>query len=211
MKYPCKKPSSLNFQTPGTNQAILPVKKQELVAYLYDAMETQPGQPLKLTRRNFVGRFITSLRKYSVLPIKTEIPEGWVSVLVEIPDSEVSNPDRKFNYFPAEHIEQINDYLQASFDLFFHVYFFDLGSMRKIDCGTDEEIELTKLHLVDSFISGLNLIDLEGANEMIKKREYRRELESLNRKRLSFLQKERRFRAEIYEKRKKYVQSVVNQ
>lgn len=211
MKKPSEKPNQNQLKTPGTNQAILPVKKQELVAYLYDVMETQPGQPLKLTRRNFVGRFITSMRKYSDVPVKTEIPEGWFSVLVEIPWSELSDPDRHFNYFTLEHTEQINDYLQASFDLFFHVYFFDLGSMRKIDCGSDEEIELTKLHLVDSFISGLNLIDLDGANEMVKKREYRRELEYLNRKRLTFLQKERRFRAEIYEKRKKYIQSVVNQ
>src|SRR5690606_10902151 len=126
----------------ATNRAILPVKKQELVAYLYDVMDTKPGQPLKLTRRNFVGRFITSLRKYSNVPIKTEIPDSYVSVVVEIPGSEVSDPDRKFNYFPSEHIEQINDYLQASFDLFFHVYFFDLGSVRKIDCSNDEQIEL---------------------------------------------------------------------
>jgi hypothetical protein len=211
MKNLSEKPNSVNFKTPGTNQAILPVKKQELVAYLYDVMETPPGQPLKLTRRNFVGRFITSMRKYSNVPVKTEIPECWSYVVVEIPVSDVSNPDLHFNYFPLEHVEQINDYLQASFDLFFHVYFFDLGSMRKIDCVAEEEIEFTKLHLVDSFISGLNLIDLDGANEMMKKREYRRELEYLNRKRLTFIKKERRFRIEIYEKRKKYIQSVVNQ
>lgn len=207
-----KNPVSVNFKTPGTNQAILPVKKQELVAYLYDVMEIPPGQPLKLTRRNFVGRFITSLRKYSDVPVKSQVPDGWIPLLIELPQTDnYSTSERHFNYFSLEHAEQINDYMQASFDLFFHVYFFDLGSMRKIDCGNEEEIELTKLHLVDSFISGLNLIDLDGANEMVKKREYRRELENLNRKRISFLKKERRYRIEIYEKRKKYIQNITNQ
>jgi hypothetical protein len=193
------------------NQAILPVKKQELVAFLYDTFNAEPGHPVKLARTHFTGRFITSLRKYAKLPIKQPVPEGWTPVVVEFPETPNSTTERHFTYFTLECAEQINDFLQASFDLFFHVYFFDLSGLRNLDDETTEETELTKMHLVDSFVSGLNLVDLGSSNEMIKKREYRRELEILTKKRKRFLQKERRFRLEIYKKRKEYIKSVLNQ
>ncbi len=194
-----------------SNQAILPVKKQELVAFLYNTFNTIPGQPVKLTRTHFTGRFITALRKYAKIPIEQQVPEGWIPVLIELPNPANSTADRHFNYFTLECAEQVNDFLQASFDLFFHVYFFDLTGLRNIEDEITEETELTKMHLVDSFVSGLNLIDLGSSNEMIKKREYRRELEILTRKRARFIKKERRFRLEIYKKRKEYIKSVLNQ
>jgi hypothetical protein len=194
-----------------SNQAILPVKKQELVAFLYDTFNTIPGQPVKLARTHFTGRFITALRKYAKLPTEQHIPQGWIPVVVEFPETPNSTTDRHFIYFNLECVEQANDFLQASFDLFFHVYFFDLTGLRNIEDEITEETELTKMHLVDSFVSGLNLIDLGSSNEMIKKREYRRELEILTRKRARFIKKERRFRLEIYKKRKEYIKSVLNQ
>jgi hypothetical protein len=199
------------MRQPLNNQAILPVKKQELVAFIHDTYNTPPGEPIKLSRAHFTGRFITALRKYSNTPVKQKIPDGWFSVIVEFPNPSNSTTQRHFNYFPLEHIEQINDYMQAAFDLFFHVYFFDLSGLRNINADETEETELTKMHLVDSFVAGLNLVDLGSANEMIKKREYRKEVEILTKKRKSFIQKERRFRAEIYKKRKQYIKNILNQ
>jgi hypothetical protein len=192
-------------------QAILPVKKQELVAYLYDTFDSKPGEPLKLTRTIFTGRFITSLRKYSDVPISSPVPEGWIPVVVEFPKSDHFTAERHFNYFTLERTKQINDFIQASFDLFFYVYFFDLSSAGKIKGEEYEDIEFTKLNLVDSFVCGLNLIDIGSANETIKKREYRRELEILYKKRERFIKKEHRFRKKIYEKRKKYIKNILNQ
>jgi len=194
-----------------STQAILPLKKHELVAYLYDAFNIKPGETLKLTRKSFTGRFITSLRKYSDVPVVSPVPPGWIPVIIEFPKSDYSTAERHFNYFTLECIEQINDFIQASFDLFFHVYFFDLTDLDKLKDNESGEMELTKLNLVDSFVWGLNLIDIGSANETIKKREYRRELEILNKKRDRFIKKERRFRKEIYEKRKKYIKNVINQ
>jgi hypothetical protein len=194
-----------------SNQAILPVKKQELEAFLYDTFETEPGRPVKLSRSHFTGRFITSLRKYSDFPVKSQIPEGWIPIVVEFPQTTNSTSDRHFNYFTLECIEQINDFLQASFDLFFHVYFFDLSGLHKIKEDETQAGELTKMHLVDSFVAGLKLVDMGSANETIKKRQYRRELEILTKKRKRFLQKERRFRVEIYQKRKEYIKNILNQ
>jgi hypothetical protein len=205
----CQKTQTV--QKPNSNQAILPVKKQELIAFLYDTFGATPGEPVKLTRTHFTGRFITSLRKDSDVPDKSPLPDGWMPVVVEFPKSDNINSDRHFNYFPMEHAEQINDFLQASFDLFFHVYFFDLGNLRTIDCDDGEETAITKMHLVDSFVSGLNLIDMGSANETIKKREYRREVEILTQKRARFIKKERRFRLEIYNKRREYIKSILNQ
>jgi hypothetical protein len=212
MKDCSQKFTSAKLITPGTNQAILPMKKQEHVAFLYDMFETPAGQAVKLSRTTFAGRFITALRQYSKVPRKTEFPEGYpFSVVVEFPNNSLSHADERFNYFSYEYAEQINDFVQATFDLFFHVYFFDLSAMPKIGCDETSEEAVTKLHLVDSFIAGLNLIDMGSATETIKKREYRKEIELLSRKRKVLLQKERRFRFEIYKKRKEYIQSILNQ
>ena len=194
-----------------SNQAILPVKKQELVAFLYDTFNAEPGKPIKLTRTHFTGRFITSLRKYSDLPIESPVPNGWIPVIVEFPQTVNSMAERHFNYFTLEYIEQINDHIQAAFDLFFHVYFFDLTGLRNIHDENNIDNELTKLHLVDSFVAGLKLVDIGSANETIKKREYRRELEILTKKRARFIKKEREFRKKVYEKRKQYIKNILNQ
>ncbi len=194
-----------------SNQAILPIKKQELVAFIYDTFNTSPGETVKLTRKNFTGRFITSLRKYSNFPVSSKISDNWIPVVVEFPKTDNSTSERHFNYFTVESIEQINDFIQAAFDLFFHVYFFDLTGLRSIENENIPENELTKMHLIDSFVAGLNLLDLGSAHEMIKKREYRRELEILTKKRRCFLQKERRFRLEIYNKRKRFIEKIINE
>lgn len=204
-------PKTPTILKPTGNQAILPVKKQELVAFLYDTFKATPGEVLKLNRTHFTGRFITSLRKYADVPEKAVLPCGWIPVVVEFPKSDNIDAEKHFNYFTLERAEQINDYLQASFDLFFHVYFFDLGNLTTIDCEHGQETAVTKMHLVDSFVAGLNLVDMGSANETIKKREYRREVEILTQKKAMFIKKERRFRTEIYEKRREYVRSIMNQ
>jgi len=193
------------------NQAILPIKKQEHVAFLYDMFDTSQGDPIKVSRTTFVGRFITALRKYSDTPVKPNVPDGWHEVIVDFPDTHLSHADERFNFFTLEYAEQINDFIQASFDLFFHVYFFDLTGMPKIGRDDTSNESLTKMHLVESFITGLNLVNIGSATDTIKKREYRKELEILSRKRELLLKKERRFRVEIYKKRKEYIQNILNQ
>jgi len=192
-------------------QAILPVKKQELVAFLYDMFDAEPGKPLKLSRTVFTGRFITSLRTYSDFPVKQQIPKDWIPIVVEFSDSPYSTADRHFIFFNLECVEKANDFIQATFDLFFHVYFFDHTGLINLAEEIIPDKELTKLHLVDSFVAGLNLVDVGSSSDMIKKREYRKSIEILHRKRARFLKKGYRFREEIYKKRVEFLKSVINQ
>lgn len=192
------------------NQVILPVKNTELIAFLYDTFETPRNDVIKLSRTKPVGRFITSLRSYSSTPAISQAPPGWISVVIELPQTSCSTFERHFNYFKAEHIEQINDYLQATYDLFFYRYFFDPTGLPKFVSEGTKENELTKMHLVDSFIFGLNLVDEGNPFDTIKKREYRKNVEILTKKRKYFLQKERRNRIELYNKRKKFISNLDN-
>ena len=192
-------------------QAILPVRKQELVAFLYDMFDGKPGKPLKLSRSEYVGRFITSLRTYSDFPVKQRIPKDWIPVVVELPDSPYCTADRHFIFFNMEDVEKANDFIQGAFDYFFYVYFFDHTGLINLAEEIIPDKELTKLHLVDSFVAGLNLVDVGSSSDMIKKREYRKSIEILYRKRARFLKKGYRFRAKIYKKRVEFLKSVISQ
>jgi hypothetical protein len=193
------------------NQAILPVKTQELVAFLYSTFETTPGQPIKLNRDHFAGRFITGVRSYSDTPLVQTVPCGWISVVVEFPEDEHSTADRHFCYFSREHIICIHDVVKASFDLFFHVYFYDTSDLNTFEWGQMGMTEVSKLFLVESFIVGMGLVDMDTAHETIKKREYRKELAEWNRKRQQFLKKDYRFRKRIHEKRRENLQNILKE
>lgn len=193
------------------NQAILPVKTPELAAFLYNTFDTPPGEPIKLSRSHFAGQFITGVRSYSNTPKKQHIPDGWTSVVVEFPSDENSTADRKFCYFKNEFIHCIHDVIKSSFDLFFHVYFYDTSDLNNFEWEQMGMTEVSKLFLVESFIVGLGLVDIDSAPETIKKREYRKEVAEWNKKRQRFLKKDYRFRRRIYEKRRETLLNILNE
>lgn len=194
-----------------SNQAILPVKTPELAAFLYNTFDTPPGEPIKLSRAHFAGQFIIGVRKYSDTPVKQYIPEGWTSVVVQFPSDESSTADRHFCYFKNEYIMCIHDVIKSSFDLFFHVYFYDTSDLNNFEWEQMGMTEVSKLFLVESFIVGMGLVDIDSAHETIKKREYRKEVAEWNKKRQRFLKKDYRFRRRVHEKRRETLVNILNE
>jgi hypothetical protein len=198
--------------TSNPSIVILPIRKPEHADFLRDLFNGTRGQPIKLNRDEFAGRFIFSLRAYSDKPNKQSIPEGMMPVPVEFPDTNCTTHQKKYCFFPLEHVEQINDFLSAYFDLFFHVYFFDI---RDLDIEKTEEdfgdIEVTKQMLVDSFVVGLDMLDFAKGTETIKKREYRKSLKEMKRLQEKFLKKDYNFRKKVFNRRKNHLKSILSQ
>lgn len=188
----------------------LPIRKEEHVDFLRSMFDGTRGQPIKINRNKFLGRHIFSLRKYSSCPTRQVIPEGYVATEIEFPYTPHSTSEKNFCYFPLEHVEQINDFISAVFDLFFHIYFFDTRDIENRE-EQDEfgDQEITREILVDSFVVGLDMIDLARANETIKKRIYRRQMKEMERKRKKFLRKDYNFRKEIYLRRRNNLKIIM--
>jgi hypothetical protein len=193
-----------------SNQAILPVRNQELVAFLNYELKNKPNHPVKLIRTVFLGKFITSLREYSDVPIKQKIPLGWIPIVVEFPNTELSTVSRHFNYFSLEHVEEIDDHLQGRYDLFFKMYFADDENIVKFMNEEMEEIEFSKMILIKSFLVGLNLIDFGDSDATIKKREYRMKLQEINRKIERMRKRWYRYKKNIFETKENWLQLVEN-
>ena len=190
----------------------LPVRKPEHIDFLRDIFDGERGRPIKINRSEFTGRFIFSLRCYSDKPVPQKIPEGMTAVEIEFPSAQWSSHEKRYTYFPVEHVIQINDFLSSCFDLYFHIYFFDTTDID--DLGSDDElsqIEITKQMLVDSFVTGLDMVDFARSSETIKKREYRRSVKEMVRKQKKFLRKDYNFRRKVYNRRRKYIKSILFQ
>lgn len=198
--------------TLGTSVVKLPIRKPEHIDFIRELFQGERGKPIKITRNEFIGRFIFSLRCYSDKPVQQKIPEGMNAVEIEFPSVEWSSHFKHYSYFPVEHVMQINDFISSCFDLYFHIYFFDTAEIE--DLSTDDElsqIEITKQMLVDSFVSGLDMLDFSKASETIKKREYRRSVREMMLKQKKFILKDYRFRKKIYNMRRKYIKSILFQ
>lgn len=202
----------VNNSIQDLTKIILPIRKTEHVDFLRDIFNGTRDQPIRITRKNFIGRFIFSLRSPSKIPKPTSVPLGMIPVQIELPDTHLAKCDRSFFYFTQEHIEQINDFISATFDLYFHIYFIDTSDLEKLDQEDEfRSATITREMLVDSFIFGLDMTDYARANETIKKREYRKQMKELELKRWKFLKKDRMFRKNIYLKRRKNLKFMIVQ
>jgi hypothetical protein len=189
--------------------AILPIRKEEHADFLRSLFNGHRGVPIKIARKEFAGRFIFSLRKYSPAPLRQVIPDGYIPVEIEFPETPYATPDKHFCFFPLEHVEQINDFIGAAFDLFFHVYFFDTGDLEKTDEEGSPFSEITREMLVESFVVGLDMIDFSRASETVKKRQYRKQVKEMARKQRKFLEKDYVFRKKIYANRRKNLNKIL--
>ncbi len=192
-------------------QAVLPVRKQNMIPFIYTLFDSEFGNPLKLSRNHFLGRFITSLRTYSDFPVKQQIPKDWIPVVVEFPNSTYSTADRRFIYFNMECVEIINDAIQATFDLHFYLYFFNSASLAKLAEEISPDAELTKSDVVESFIVGYNLVDFGSPYDQIKKRDYRTQMKIFEAQKAALLKKAYRYLRKILENQHKFLKNIKNQ
>jgi hypothetical protein len=191
---------------------VIPIRKTEHADFLRDMFSGERGKPIKINRNEFTGKFIFSLRKYSKLPVVQKIPEGYIPVEFEFPETEYSQHNCQFCYYPLEHIEMINDYVSAFFDLYFHIYFTDTKDIDRLQCEDEfSNVEITRDVLIDSLVFGMDMTDVSKAIETTKKREYRKSVKEMVRKIGKFKQKDIRFRRKLYEKRRKNIYRVVFQ
>lgn len=196
--------------TENKTTVILPIRKEEHVDFLRSIFNGTRGQPIKINRDEFLGKFIFSLRRYSDRPSCQSIPEGSIPVEVQFPASALSTADRHFCYFTLEDVERINDFISSVFDLYFHVYFLDTRDISRLQ-EEDEfsNMEITREMLVDSFVFGLDMVDFSRANETLKKREYRAQMKEIARTRQKFLKKDYNFRRKIYQRRRIYLKNMI--
>jgi glycosyltransferase involved in cell wall biosynthesis len=186
------------------NSVLLPIKKQEHLNFLVQLFNGSGDKPVKITRLNFCGKFIFSLRKVSLKPIPQVIPENYKTVELVFPETSHCKSGNNFFYFPLEAVEQINDFVSATFDLYFHTYFFETFDLDKLSQTPNfEHVEITKELLIDSFVFGLDLVDTSKANETFKKRLYRKQLKEIARLRKRFIMKDYNFRKSIFIQRRK--------
>jgi hypothetical protein len=191
---------------------IVPVKKKEHIDFIRDIFDGEKGKPIKINRHEPVGRFIFSHREYSSKPVCQNIPPGYTAVEIEFPCQENSSHENHFCYFSIEAVTQINDFVSAWFDLYFHTYFFDTCDIERDEKnGEFENIEITRDMLIESFITGLDMDDYSRANETMKKRELRAAIKGLARKHNKLLRKDYNFRKKIYMKRKNNLKHILFQ
>jgi len=192
--------------------AILPIRKAEHADFLRELFNGQRGVPIRIHRNEFIGRFIFSLRKYASQPQRQVVPTGYTPVEIVFPDTCHSTAEKHFCYYPLEYVEQINDFIAAAFDLYFHVYFFDTKDMDNLEGEPVlNNVEITRELLVDSFVFGLDMVDIARAGETIKKRQYRKQVKEMERIRERFLKKNYNFRKSIYVKRRMYLKNILFQ
>jgi glycosyltransferase involved in cell wall biosynthesis len=151
------------------------------VGNLYSPLEKCPSNP-------YLRLFLITIR-----PVELVFPE-----------TSHCKSGNNFFYFPLEAVEQINDFVSATFDLYFHTYFFETFDLDKLSQTPNfEHVEITKELLIDSFVFGLDLVDTSKANETFKKRLYRKQLKEIARLRKKFIMKDYNFRKSIFIQRRK--------
>lgn len=198
--------------TESRSVVVIPIRKTEHADFLRDMFNGERGKPIKINRNEFTGKFIFSLRKYSRFPVLQKIPEGYIPVEFEFPETEYSQHHCQFCFYPLEHVEMINDFVAAFFDLYFHLYFTDTKDIDRLQ-NEDEfgNVEITRDILIDSLVFGMDMTDVSKAIETTKKREYRKSVKEMVRKIGKFKQKDIRFRRKLYEKRRRNIYNVVFQ
>lgn len=186
-----------------STQAILPIKNEDHISLIYSYYGITFGETLKLKNEGFILQLINSLRSYSEFPRRQEIPEGWTSIVVEFPNESTSTIKNKFCYFKKEHVIQINRYLEVFFNISLIVFLNEPGVTGRL--GWEDLIweDLTKMDKIDVFISGLSEQQSSSLYENLKKREYRKEVIKMNRKRRNLYLKDVMFRKKVFKLRER--------
>ena len=113
-------------QTPDftrTNPSVtIPLKKDTSAAYLRYLFSNGRNAPLLINRNITEGKFINSQISYSDKPIKKSFDKCYEQLVVYLPKNPLNEHNSKFTFITPVAGEQINDYLESSFELFFRWY-----------------------------------------------------------------------------------------
>lgn len=146
----------------------LEIKKELYREYLDHLFELLPDGSYKVTRECDFGKALCSFVRYSSQ--KPDPVLGAVSLTLPDTDS-LKNAKNYYCYFTREDVLRINDLLDVYFHIDFDRFYFNgrkLGIMQK--------------DIIESFIVTRKLTNLLGDNEMLKKRQYREEMQMMDRR-----------------------------
>lgn len=145
---------------------LLAVRKELHRLWLSYYFKTTPQGALKITRETDLGKLICSTVKYATLPVCDELDLGH-NVTFRLPsvDSLKMAPNRHL-FFDRETQLRLNDLIEVFFELDFDRFY-----LKGVKLG------MLKKDVIESFIVSRKLSNLLGDNEMLKKRQYREELE----------------------------------
>lgn len=144
------------------------IKDQLLREYLHAIFAFEDGA-FSIFRDTKEGKFICSMLKHSSVPVKQKIDEK-TAVYFKLPrTSAMRSLFRQCSYISDEDQVKIADFLKASFDLDFTVYY-HVG----ISMGLQQKI------VIQNFILARKLVSKIGDVEQLKKRAYRAEEKQLH-------------------------------
>lgn len=90
------------------------------------------------------------------------IPPGENVVRIILPDHRTSTDKWKYVYFTRENTDRINDFLLASFNIFFQSYML-----------AGDQMNIDQKDLLEAFLSGTGIRDVGKKYETFKKKDYR--------------------------------------
>ncbi len=143
----------------------LEVKKELYRDYLDYLFEKEDDGSYKVTRESDFGKALCSFVRYSHQ--KPEPVDGALGFSLPDTDS-LKNAKNYYCYFNREDVRRLNDLL----DVFFHIDFdrFYLNGRK---------LGIMQKDIIESFIVSRKLTNLLNDNEMLKKRQYREEIQLL--------------------------------
>ncbi len=125
-------------------------------AFLRMKFSANKTGPIRIERKDEIGKYISSRVRYSNLPVNSEGTE------LILPKTTLESGNNYFLYFSIEDQRKINDYLTAQFNIFFHNFMFKGNSL-----GIKKKV------LIESMISQLNLKNDSTIFDNLKKNDYR--------------------------------------
>lgn len=143
----------------------LEVKKELYRDYLAYLFELLPDGSYKVSREVDFGKVLCSFVRYSNQ--KQEAIDGATGL--SLPDSDSIRSAKSYHcYFSREDTKRLNDLI----DVFFHIDFdrFYLNGRK---------LGIMQKDIIESFIISRKLTNLLNDNEMLKKRQYREEIQLL--------------------------------
>ena len=146
--------------------AILYLRHEYLHDYLRFLFDSEGKPEIEIGRGHKLGSYICCIRKYSDMPKETKAPRGFeYEVRLTFPSNRTKS---KFIYFVQEDIMDINDMVEAYFDIDFWRYYLH-----------GQKMSIPQKDILETFIISRKLNSLAYNTEVLKKREYREELRNM--------------------------------
>lgn len=138
------------------------VRKKEIEDFLRYTFDSPSRGPIQVSRLHDIGKYICSFVRHSTVPVKKPVYPDEHTVDLVIPDHPNFTHEYKYIYFTREDMVNINDYLQASFNLFFRSYMM-----------AGEEMGFEQKQLLEAFMSATGVREVGKKFETFKKKDYR--------------------------------------